>query len=70
MGGCISTKGANWWTNDQVHHVHQRAMNVIGGAQHQFFVNDSRVTKFNVVDIQSGNCRKLPHIYHLTRSHT
>ena len=70
MGGArISTKGAELvWTNDQVHHVHQRAVNVIGGAQHQFFVNDSRVTKFNVVDIQSGKTvAKLPHIYHLTQ---
>ena len=70
MGGArISTKGAELiWSNDQVHHVANRTMNVIGGRASQYFINDSRVSKFQALDIQSGEpLSKLPHIYHITQ---
>ena len=68
-GARINTKGAELiWSNDQVHHVDERMMNIIGGQTNQFFINDSRISNFQAIDIQSGQAiAKLPHIYHITQ---
>jgi hypothetical protein len=68
-GARISTKGAEpLWVNEKVHHPSTRTMNVIGGADNQLVINDSRVSGFKAVNIATGETvGSLPHIYHMTQ---